>query len=129
MWNLFGQKEIDADFWPGQSTSKKLLGKWGLHVSFSTAGLHPGSWINWLCELRKISIRWFMSRKRRFFWVLVIWRCFTRAKCGKVVFRSVVYKLPAWKWFIMWFAEDIDRQNTGMWLSLYYQNTAKHKNT
>ena len=34
--------EIDADFWPGQSTSKKLLGKSGLHVSFSTAGLHPG---------------------------------------------------------------------------------------
>ena len=42
-------------------------------------------------------------------------------------FLEVLWLL--WKWFTVWFGEDVDRQNAGMWLSLYYQNTAKYKNT
>ena len=44
-WNLFGEMEIDADFWPGGDS---------IYVSFSTAGLNPGSWINRLCKSRKV---------------------------------------------------------------------------
>ena len=40
-------------FWLGQRLSKKLCGKWGLYVSFSTAGLHPGSCINRLSVSRE----------------------------------------------------------------------------
>ena len=50
--------------------SLKLFGRRGLHVSFSTAGLHPGSGINRLCESRKVSMRRFMWRKREFFGVI-----------------------------------------------------------
>ena len=33
---------------------KKLIWRRGFYVSFSTAGLHPGSWINPLCDWRKV---------------------------------------------------------------------------
>ena len=82
--------EIHADFWPGQRLSKKLSWRWGLYVSFSTAGLHPGSWIIDCQWVEKSSMWWFMSRKRDFYGV--IWRCFARVKCGNImsVFGSVV---------------------------------------
>ena len=55
----------------------------GSMYSFSTAGLHPGSWISRLCESRKVSMRRCMWRKRGFFGV--IWRCFARVKSGNII--------------------------------------------
>ena len=39
---------------------KNCLEGGGLHVSLSTTGLHPASWINRLCESRKVSVWRFM---------------------------------------------------------------------
>ena len=75
--------EIHADFWPGQRLSKKLCGRRGLYVSFSTDGLHPGSWINRLSVSRESTMWWFMWRRREFY--RVIWRCFARVKCGSIM--------------------------------------------
>ena len=55
----------------------------GSMYTFSTAGLHPGSWINRLDESRKVSMPRCMRRKREFFGV--IWRCFARVKCGNIM--------------------------------------------
>ena len=46
--------EIHADFWPGQRLCKKLFGRRRLYVSFSTARLHPESWINRLSVSREV---------------------------------------------------------------------------
>ena len=78
-----GKMEIHADFWPGQSLSKKLCGRRGLYVSFSTAGLHLGSWINRLQWVEKSSMWRFMWRKPEFYGV--IWRCFASVKCGSIM--------------------------------------------
>ena len=67
--------EIEADFWPGQRRE--------LYVSFSTAGLHPGSLTNRLCASRNVSMWRFLWRKREFYGV--IWRCFARDKCGNII--------------------------------------------
>ena len=56
----------------------------GLHVSFSTSGLHPGSWINRLFESRKVSCDDLCGESERFS-VGVIWRCFARVKCGNIM--------------------------------------------
>ena len=56
----------------------------GLRVSFSTSGLHPGSWINRLFESRKVSCDDLCGESERFS-VGVIWRCFARVKCGNIM--------------------------------------------
>ena len=56
----------------------------GLHVSFSTSGLHPGSWINRLFESRKVSCDDLCGESERFS-VGVIWRCLARVKCGNIM--------------------------------------------
>ena len=119
--------EIHADFWPGQRLSKKLSWRRGLYVSFSTAGLHPGSWIIDCQWVEKSSMWWFMSRKRDFYGV--IWRCFARVKCEILwVFLEVLW-LPR-KSFIVWFTESVDRQISGMcgWARVTRILCAKHKN-
>ena len=73
----------------------------GLHVSFSTSGLHPGSWINRLFESRKVSCDDLCGESERFS-VGVIWRCFARVKCGNIMsgfrkccdFREIFVWLP-----------------------------------
>ena len=73
--------------WPGQRLSKELFWRRGLYVFFSTAGLHPGSWINRLLVSREkfheSSMRRFMWRKREVY--RVIWWCFARVKCGSIM--------------------------------------------
>ena len=56
----------------------------GLHVSFLTSGLRPGSWINRLFESRKVSCDDLCGENERFS-VGVIWRCFARVKCGNIM--------------------------------------------
>ena len=75
--------EIHADFWPGQRLSKKLFGRRGLYVSFSTAGLHPGSWINRLSVSREKFHVTIYGRKQEFYGVIC--RCFARVKCGDIM--------------------------------------------
>ena len=103
--------EIHADFWPGQRLSKKLFGRRGLYVSFSTAGLHPGSWINRL------------SVSREKFHVTIY------VEKTKVLRSNLPMFCPCWVWkyyewfwevlwlplksFIVWFTESVDRQILG----------------
>ena len=120
--------EIHADFWPGQRLSKKLCGRRGLYVSFSTAGLHPGSWINRLSVSReKFHVTIYVEKAR----VL---------RSNLTMFRPCyVWKYYEWFWevlwlprksFIVWFTESVDRQISGMcgWARLTRKLCAKHKN-
>ena len=106
--------EIHADFWPGQRLSKKLCGRRGLYVSFSTAvyRLHPGSWIN----------RLLVSREKFHVTIYV--------EKAKVLRSKLTMFCPCWVWkyyewfwevlwlprksFIVWFTESVDRQISGM---------------
>ena len=120
--------EIHADFWPGQRLSKKLFGRRGLYVSFSTAGLHPGSWINRLSVSReKFHVTIYVEKAR----VL---------RSNLTMFRPCyVWKYYEWFWevlwlprksFIVWFTESVDRQISGMcgWARVTRILCAKHKN-
>ena len=120
--------EIDADFWPGQRLSKKLCGRRGLYVSFSTAGLHPGSWINRLSVSReKFHVTIYVEKAR----VL---------RSNLTMFRPCyVWKYYEWFWevlwlprksFIVWFTESVDRQISGMcgWARVTRILCVKHKN-
>ena len=104
--------EIHADLWPGQRLSKKLFWRRGLYVSFSTAGLHPGSWINRLSVSReKFHVTIYVEKAR----VL---------RSNLTMFRPCyVWKYYEWFWevlwlprksFIVWFTESVDRQISGM---------------
>ena len=104
--------EIDADFWPGQRLNEKLFGRRGLYVSFSTAGLHPGSWINRLSVSReKFHVTIYVEKAR----VL---------RSNLTMFRPCyVWKYYEWFWevlwlprksVIVWFTERVDRQISGM---------------
>ena len=55
-----------------------------IHVSFSTAGLHLGSWINRLCESRKVPCDDSCGESESFT-AGVIWRCFACVKCGSIM--------------------------------------------
>ena len=83
--------------------------------------------LNWLCESRKVFMRRFMWRKLGFFEKFDYISPMLNVEIYYEWFLEVLWLL--WKWFTVWFGEDVDRQNAGMWLSLYYQNTAKYKNT
>ena len=120
--------EIHADFWPGQRLSKKLFERRGLYVSFSTAGLHPGSWINRLSVSReKFHVTIYVEKAR----VL---------RSNLTMFRPCyVWKYYEWFWevlwlprksFIVWFTESVDRQISGMcgWARVTRILCAKHKN-
>ena len=120
--------EIQADFWPGQRFSKKLSGRRALYVSFSTAGLHPGSWINRLSVSReKFHVTIYVEKAR----VL---------RSNLTMFRPCyVWKYYEWFWevlwlprksFIVWFTESVDRQISGMcgWARVTRILRVKHKN-
>ena len=84
-WNLFGEIEIDADSDQAKD-SLKLFWSRGPYVSFSTARLHPGSWVNRLCESRIVFMWRFVWRKEEFYGVISM----LSVEISWVVFRSVV---------------------------------------
>ena len=78
-------------------------------VPFKTARLHPGSWINRLCQQ---SLHVMIYVEKASYWERVIWWYFARIKCGNIV--------PGWLWIVLsvprtrlivWFPEVVDRQN------------------
>ena len=84
----------------------------GSMYTFSTAGLHPGSWINRLDESRKVSMPRCMRRKLEFFGVIwhvslvlnveILWMVFGIVIAAKVI-SCAIY--PG-------FIEGVDRQNS-----------------
>ena len=115
--------EIYVDFWPGQRLSKKLCGRRGLYVSFSTAGLHPGSWINRLSVSReKYHVTIYVEKARVLrFRPCQVWKYYE--------WFSEVLWLPR-KSFIVWVTESVDRQISCMysWARVTSLLCAKHKN-
>ena len=104
--------EIHADLWPGQRLSKKLFWRRGLYVSFSTAGLHPGSWINRLLVSReKFHATIYVEKARGLRSNLMMFRPCQVWKYYE--WFSEGLGLP-WKSFIVWFTESVDRQISGM---------------
>ena len=99
--------EIHADFWPGQRLSKKLCGRRGLYVSFSTVGLHPGSWTNRLSVSRKKFHVTIYVEKARVYGV--IWRCFARVKCGSIMSGFWTCYDCRQSHLFLWFTEGVDR--------------------
>ena len=116
--------KIHADFWPGQRLSNKLFWRRGLYVSFSTAGLHPGSPISWLSVSReKFHVTIYVDKARvlrsnlTMFHLCYLWKYYEW-------FSEVLWLPP--KSFIVWFTEGFDRYVVE--LLLPKKLFTKHKN-
>ena len=72
-------------------------------VPFKTARLHPGSWINRLCQQ---SLHVMIYVEKASYWERVIWWYFARIKCGNIVPGClwIVFSVPR-TWLIVWFPE------------------------
>ena len=84
------------------------------YLPFKTARLHPGSWINRLCQ-QSLHVMIYVEKAR----VIerererVRWWYFALIKCGNIVsgWLWIVLSVPR-TWLIVWFPEVVDRQNS-----------------
>ena len=99
-----------------------------LCVLFKTDRLHPGSWVNRLCQ-QSLRVMIYVEKAKVTEIEGVICWYFFRIKCGNVVPGClwIVLSVPR-TWLIVWFPEVVDRQISGVsWRSCYKKFVNEHK--